>query len=186
MHGISRAGMAPPRRLRYIAAMDIHPDDLSGPEIAALLQAHLDTMAVHSPPESRHALDLAGLRRPDVTFWCAWDGPVLMGCGALKQLDATHGEIKSMHTAARFRGRGVAAALLDTILAEARRRGLARLSLETGSMAAFAPARTLYARRGFIECPPFADYRPDPHSTFMTLALHEMPGRPRPAGRGPR
>ena len=151
--------------------MDIRLDDLAGPQIAALLRTHLDTMAPHSPPESRHALDLTGLRAPDITFWCAWDGDELMGCGALRRLDATHGEIKSMHTAERHRGRGVGAAILDTIIAEARRLGLRRLSLETGSMAAFAPARALYARRGFVECEPFGDYRPDRYSTFMTLEL---------------
>lgn len=151
--------------------IDIREDDLRGPEIAALLTAHLDTMAEHSPPESRHALNLDGLRAPDVTFWCVWDGPDLLGCGALKELDPAHGEIKSMHTASAQRGRGIGARMVEHIIAEARRRGYRRLSLETGSMAAFAPARNLYARYGFELCPPFGSYRLDPHSVFMTLAL---------------
>jgi putative acetyltransferase len=103
--------------------MDIRIDDLSGPAIHALLQAHLDTMAVHSPPESRHALNLDGLRAPEITFWCVWEGAALIGCGALKQLDATHGEIKSMHTAIAHRGKGVATRMVEHILAVARERG---------------------------------------------------------------
>lgn len=151
--------------------MIIREDDLTGPEIAALLQAHLDTMALHSPPESIHALDLDALRVPDVTFWTVWDGPDLLGCGALKELDAGHGEIKSMHTAEQHRGRGVARLLVKYILRTARDRGYARLSLETGSMEAFAPARALYARFGFVETGPFGDYAEDPFSVFMTLVL---------------
>lgn len=151
--------------------MLIRIDDLRGPEIAALLRTHLDNSALHSPPESAHALDLDALRRPEITFWTAWEGDGLMGCGALKQLDASHGEVKSMHTAERFRRRGVAEALLRTIVAESRQRGYRRLSLETGSMDAYAPARALYARHGFVECGPFAGYALDPHSTFMTLDL---------------
>lgn len=146
-------------------------DDLRGPEIAALLEAHLDQMAESSPPESRHALDLDGLRGPDVTFWTAWRDNVLLGCGALKEIDAAHGEIKSMHTAKAARGQGVGAAILATILDEARCRNYARLSLETGSMAAFHPAHRLYERHGFSFCQPFADYREDPNSVFMTLEL---------------
>jgi putative acetyltransferase len=153
------------------ATIKIREDDLRGPEIAALLTAHLDTMAQHSPPESRHALDLDGLRVPAVTFWCAWDGPALLGCGALKQLDPEHGEVKSMHTAAAHRGKGVAAALVEHILGVAAARGYRRLSLETGSMAAFEPARALYARYGFEFCGPFEGYREDPNSVFMTRAM---------------
>lgn len=155
-------------------AIEIREDDLGGPEIAALLTAHMDHMTQLSPPESRHALDLDGLRTPDITFWTAWDGADLLGCGALKQLDAGHGEIKSMHTAERHRGRGVAARLLAHIVAEARRRGYTRLSLETGAMPAFRAAHQLYARHGFAPCPPFADYRLDPNSLYMTLALDEV------------
>lgn len=151
--------------------VSIREDDLRGPEVAALLRAHLDQMADQSPPESRHALDLDGLRTADVTFWCAWDGPAPLGCGALKELDPRHGEIKSMHTSAVQRGRGVAAKILTHIIDAARARGYRRLSLETGSMAAFAPARALYERFGFAYCAPFADYRDDPNSVFMTLAL---------------
>lgn len=151
--------------------LQIRVDDLSGPEIKALLETHLDTMAEHSPPESRHALDLEALRTPAVTFWTVWDGADLVGCGALKALDDRHGEIKSMHTAKAHRGKGAARKLVLHILDEARRRGYRRLSLETGSMAAFLPARKLYETFGFSECPPFANYRLDPHSTFMTLVV---------------
>lgn len=154
--------------------MLIRVDDLRGPETADLLAAHAAFCRSTSPPESNHFLELDALRAPDVTFWTAWEGRGLMGCAALKQLDAAHGEIKSMHTAAAFRGRGVGAALLGHLLEEARRRGYRRLSLETGSMAAFAPARALYARFGFVDCPPFGDYRPDPNSVFMTLDLGEV------------
>jgi putative acetyltransferase len=149
----------------------IREDDLSGAEIQALIAAHLQNSSLHSPPESMHALNVAGLRAPDLTFWSVWDGPVLLGCGALKALDHAHGEIKSMHTVQRFRGRGIGARLLEHLIAEATRRGYRRLSLETGSMQAFAPARALYARYGFRDCPPFGDYREDPYSSFMTLEL---------------
>lgn len=152
--------------------MIIREDDLSGPEIAALLEAHLDLMRAVSPPESVHALDLEALRAPAVTFWTVWDGAVLLGCGALKELDPAQGEIKSMHTAAAARGRGVARRLLEHILEAARRRGYRRLSLETGSTEDFAAARGLYSGFGFTYCGPFADYRPDPFSAFMTLELN--------------
>ncbi|MEM6464353.1 MAG: GNAT family N-acetyltransferase [Pseudomonadota bacterium] len=151
--------------------MLIRLDDLRGSEIADLLRAHLDQMAEHSPPESRHALDLEGLRAPDVTFWTAWRKGTLLGCGALKELDAAHGEIKSMHTARAERGQGVAASILQTILVEARKRAYRRLSLETGSMNAFRPAHQLYMKHGFEACPPFGDYIEDRNSIFMTLAL---------------
>jgi len=155
--------------------MLIRKDDLTGPEIAALLEAHLQLMRDTSPPESVHALDLDGLRAPEVTFWTVWDGGILLGCGALKALDPDHGEIKSMHTAAAARGRGVARQMLEHIVAEARARRYRRLSLETGSMSAFAPARALYAGFGFRDCPPFGDYVLDPNSTFMTLKLQPAP-----------
>ena len=151
--------------------IEIRADDLRGADVAALLQEHLDDMHRHSPPESVHALDLDTLRRPEITFWVVRDGDALLGCGALKQLDPRHGEIKSMRTANVHRGRGVGALMLEHIVAEARRRGYARLSLETGTPAAFDPARRLYARYGFVECGPFAGYAPDPYSTFMTLEL---------------
>lgn len=151
--------------------LQIRIDDLRGPEVAALLQTHVAFCRASSPPESTHVLDLDALRAADITFWTAWEGSELLGCGALKQLDAGHGEIKSMHTAARRRGRGVGLAILKQIVAEARSRGYRRLSLETGSMEAFAPARALYSAFGFVECPPFGGYRLDPNSVFMTLEL---------------
>lgn len=151
--------------------MQIRLDDLRGAAIQALLAEHLADMHAISPRESVHALDVERLRAPEITFWTVWDGEVLLGCGALKQLDPVHGEIKSMRTAGSQRGRGVGRAMLDHILATARGRGYRRLSLETGSQAAFAPARRLYERAGFVPCGPFADYRPDPNSVFLTLLL---------------
>lgn len=151
--------------------MEIRVDELKSPEILGLLREHLQSMTLHSPPESIHALDVEALRRPEITFWSAWEGAELMGCGALKELAPGHGEIKSMRTVAAHLRRGVAAALMRQILAEAQRRGYERLSLETGSAAAFAPAHRLYASFGFQPCEPFADYVEDPHSVFMTKAL---------------
>ena len=151
--------------------MDIRIDDLRGPEIARLLQEHLDEMFLHSPPESVHALDLETLRRPEITFWTVWKDGALMGCGALKALDASHGEIKSMRTARDHLRKGVAATLMRHILRVARERGYRRLSLETGSPDAFLPARAMYERFGFEECGPFADYVEDPYSVFMTIEL---------------
>jgi len=151
--------------------MDIRPDDPARPDIAQLLREHLDQMHSLSPPESVHALDGAALRAPGITFWSARRDGALLGCAALKELDARHGEVKSMRTAAAHLRQGVAARLLAHVLDEARRRGYARVSLETGSMTAFAPARTLYERFGFTYCGPFGDYVEDPHSVFMTLEL---------------
>ena len=124
-----------------------------------------------SPPESVHALPIDKLRAPEITFWTIWEKDELLGCGALKQLDAAHGEIKSMRTVARHLRRGVARTMLDHLITEAGRRGYRRLSLETGAAEAFAPARELYARAGFTLCPPFADYVEDPNSVFMTKLL---------------
>jgi putative acetyltransferase len=149
----------------------IRPDSLEGPEIAALLQRHLDHAAAHSPRESIHALDLERLRSPGITFWSAWAGDALLGCAALRELAPDHGEIKSMHTAAEHRGKGVAAALVAHLLDAGRARGYRRVSLETGTMDGFAAARALYARFGFRPCPPFGDYREDPNSVCMTLDL---------------
>ncbi len=160
--------------------MRILIDDLEGTEIRGLLSEHLQAMEQTSPPESRHALDLAGLRYPDVTFWSIWDGAELAGCGALKELDATHAEIKSMRTAAAHLRKGVASKMLEHLIAEARRRGYRRLSLETGSMAYFEPARKLYASFGFVPCAPFGNYKEDPNSVFMTKLLRA----PLPAGEG--
>jgi putative acetyltransferase len=151
--------------------MKIIIDDLKGPEIQALLQEHLDSMQLYSPPESIHALDLAALRKPEITFWTAWEDGELLGCGALKELDAQHGEIKAMRTSSRHLRKGVARAILAHILEEARRRGYKRLSLETGSHEAFAPARSLYASLGFTCCEPFADYILDPYSVYMAMEL---------------
>ena len=133
-------------------SLRIVEDDLSGPEIAALLRLHLDEMHRWSPPCSVHAMPIERLRQPDVTFYAAWDGKILAGCGALKQLDATHGELKSMRAAPDYRGKGVGKAILLHLLAEARARGYARVSLETGRPEPFLPARRLYEAHGFVEC----------------------------------
>ncbi|MCP5282896.1 MAG: GNAT family N-acetyltransferase [Rhodoferax sp.] len=149
----------------------IRLDDLSDPRIALFLEEHIRDMRAVSPPESKHALDLEGLRQRDIRFWSAWDGGQLVGCGALKQLDESHGELKSMRSAVSHRGRGVGRQMLLHILAEARATGLRRLSLETGAMPFFAPARALYAAHGFVPCAPFGSYRADPNSVFMRLLL---------------
>jgi len=151
--------------------MRIEVDDLSRPAVHALLQEHLANMYELSPPESVHALDLSKLRAPDITFWSVWDGATLVGCGALKQMSATEGEIKSMRTPKALRRRGAGRAVLEHIIAEAKRRGYRRLNLETGSQDGFVPARTLYESFGFTYCGPFGDYRPDPNSAFMTMEL---------------
>ena len=149
----------------------IEPDDLRRAEVRSLLGEHLTSMYALSPPESVHALSIEGLKSPDVTFWTVWDGNVLMGCGALKEIDATHGEVKSMRTPSRLRRRGAGRAVLEHILAEARARGYKRLSLETGSMEEFKPAQKLYESFGFSYCGPFGPYKEDPYSRFMTLEL---------------
>nr|WP_233505805.1 GNAT family N-acetyltransferase [Rhodoferax lacus] len=154
-----------------ISAMDIRIDDLRGAATIALLEAHRQNMFEHSPPESVHALDLDGLRQPGITFWSAWEGDVLMGCGALKELNAEQAELKSMRTADGHLRKGVAAKILQHIIAVARNRHYKQLYLETGPVAAFAAARALYARYGFRECGPFADYPEDPYSVFMVLDL---------------
>jgi putative acetyltransferase len=151
--------------------MEIKIGDLMSPKIQSFLKDHLEDMARHSPPESIHALNLEGLVKPEITFWSIWDKGELMGCGALKELDSRHGEIKSMRTAPAHRGKGAATLMLNHIEEEAKRRGYKRLSLETGSMDVFAPAHRLYARFGFKECGPFADYVEDPSSKFMTKEL---------------
>ena len=151
--------------------MKIRLDDLTGASVSRLLNEHLSDMALHSPPESIHALDLTALRKPDVTFWCAWEGGELAGCGALKELNAEHAEIKSMRTAVTFRNKGVAKMMLEHLLCEAAKRSYKRLSLETGSMEAFYPARSLYSKYGFEYCAPFSSYQSDPNSVFMTIEL---------------
>ncbi|MEU3909980.1 GNAT family N-acetyltransferase [Streptomyces sp. NPDC029721] len=152
--------------------MRIAVDDLSGSEVAAFLAEHVAEMRSITPPESKHALDLEGLRRPGVTFWTVTDDDgSIVGCGALKALAAGHAEVKSMRTASARKRSGVASLLLGHLIGEARRMGYARLSLETGAAEFFAPARALYAKFGFEPCAPFADYEPDPVSVFLTRAL---------------
>ncbi|MBD1382946.1 GNAT family N-acetyltransferase [Metabacillus arenae] len=151
--------------------MEIKIDDLTGSEVAELVGEHLQGMTLHSPPESIHALNLDALRKPEITFWSAWERDELVGCGALKELDGQHGEIKSMRTSSLHLRKGVAKRLLEHIIEEAKRRGYRRLSLETGSMDAFEPAKRLYASFGFQDCKPFSDYIEDPNSVFMTKEL---------------
>jgi len=152
--------------------MRIELDDPAAPDVRALLEEHLRDMHAQSPRESVHALDVSGLKVPSITFWTVRDADgLLLGCGALKELDARHGEIKSMRTPRSLRRRGAGRAVLAHIVDEARRRGYGRLSLETGSQVAFAPARRLYESAGFVRCGPFGDYREDPNSVFMTLVL---------------
>jgi putative acetyltransferase len=153
------------------SSLKIKIDDLNGPEISELLAEHLRCMAAVSPPESRHALNLDGLRQPGITFWSAWLDRELVGCGALKELDAEHGEIKSMRTLAVRQRQGIGSFVLHHLISEAKRRGYTRLSLETGSMPYFAPAHALYQKFGFKRCSPFADYREDPNSFFFTREL---------------
>ena len=149
----------------------ITEDDLTGPEIAALLQLHLDEMHRWSPPASVHALPIARLRAPDVTFYAAWHGAELAACGALKALGGGHGELKSMRAAPAWRGRGAGRAMLDHLLREARARGYSQVSLETGRPDEFLPAQRLYESHGFAECPPFGDYVADQFSIYMTRIL---------------
>jgi putative acetyltransferase len=151
--------------------MHIKEDDLSGPEIRALLETHFAGMLANSPKDSCHFLDFEGLKGPGVTFWSVWENDSLMGCGAVKELHATHGEIKSMRTHEDHLRKGAAAAMLEHIIATAKARGYKRLSLETGSGPAFDAAHGLYLRYGFEYCEPFGDYVEDPFSRFMTLAL---------------
>ena len=151
--------------------MDIRPGDLADPRIQALLISHLRQCRAVTPQGSAHALDLSGLQSRDIDLFAAWDGEDLVGVGALKRLDGHHGEIKSMHTAQDRRGGGIGRAMLARIESEARRYGLDRLFLETGSFDFFFPARRLYRKHGFRDCPPFEPYVPDPNSAFMTRAL---------------
>jgi putative acetyltransferase len=146
-------------------------DDLSGREIAEFLDEHVRQMREITPLESKYALDLDGLRQPEITFWSVVDGDTLVGCGALKRLDAAHAEVKSMRTAPARQRSGVASLLLAHIVSEARRMGFARLSLETGTADFFQSARNLYEKFGFAYCEPFAEYEPGPHNVFMTRAL---------------
>ena len=151
--------------------MEIKVDNLTDPKIHVLLQEHLDDMYATSPPESVHALDLSGLRKPEITFWSVWIGDDLVGCGALKALPNNFGEIKSMRTAREHLRKGVARKMLSHIITEAKQRGMRQLFLETGSMDFFKPAHGLYTEAGFVSCGPFDSYVEDPNSVFMTLEL---------------
>jgi len=151
--------------------MEIRRDDLTGEEVKALIREHLHGMSLQSPPESIHVLGIEQLQQPEVTFWSVWMGKELAGCGALKELDSGHGEVKSMRTASAHLRKGVASSLLQYIIKKAKRRGYRQISLETGSIEAFEPARRLYERFGFRNCQPFAEYTEDPNSVFMTLKL---------------
>jgi putative acetyltransferase len=151
----------------------IREDDLTGQKIADFLREHLEHMHEITPPESVHALDLTALRSPNITFWSAWEGDELLGCGALKELDLRTGEVKSMRTAKAHRRKGIAAKILEQIIQVAEQRNYDRLYLETGSMLEFAPARALYLRYGFQYCDPFGDYMDDPNSVFMTKKLSQ-------------
>ena len=163
--------------------MKIETDDLSRPAIWALLEEHLRDMHALGPPESVHALGLEALRRPEMTFWSAWEGELLLGCGALMALGNRHGEVKAMRTPDARRRTGAGRALLMHIVEVARARGYERLSLETGSVAAFTPAHRLYESVGFVRTGPFGDYTPDVNSVFMTLTLAPAPASPRPTAR---
>ena len=151
--------------------MKIIVDNLSGKAIADFLDEHIREMKTLSPPESKHALDLEGLRKPEITFWTVWKDQILVGCGGLMELNKDQGEIKSVRTSSMHRQTGVASKLLQHMLDEAEMRGYSRLSLETGSMERFAAARKFYEKFGFEYCEPFSDYVLDPHSVFMTKAL---------------
>lgn len=151
--------------------LEVRRDDLSGAEVQALLREHMAGMMSSSPPESVHALPLEALLKPEITFWSVWLGSELAGCGALKDLGNSQGEIKSMRTRQNFLRQGVGQAALSTIVSEATTRGYTRLSLETGSTADFKPAHALYLRNGFEVCGPFGDYKFDPFSVYMTRLI---------------
>ncbi len=154
-----------------IPESEIAVDDPRSDDIRELLELHLDFCNLHSPPEDVHALDVEGLAGPDITFLSLRVNGELLAVGALKRLDAEHAELKSMHTVSAARGRGIARKMVDHLIGIARDRGFRRVSIETGSMEAFAPARALYASAGFSECGPFGDYVPSVNSTFMTRLI---------------
>lgn len=149
----------------------IRPGDFSDPRVIALLTLHFTENHAVTPAGSAHVLDLSAMQVPEISFWTIWDNDSLLGMGALKRMSAGDGEIKSMRTTNEAKRRGVASVMLRHIIDAARKDGLARLFLETGSFDYFRPARELYARHGFAECAPFAGYKPDPNSTFMMLTL---------------
>jgi putative acetyltransferase len=151
--------------------MRIIDGDLDDPRVVDLLHTHVTSARAQTAPGSAHALDLAGLKSSDISVWTIWEDQTLAGVGALKRLSDDHGEVKSMHTAQVMRGKGAGSAMLRHIIEAAKARGIARLSLETGSWEYFDPARRLYREHGFVECRPFADYVLDPNSVFMSLEL---------------
>jgi putative acetyltransferase len=151
------------------SAMQIVEGHLDDPRVIELLETHLTSARAQTAPGSAHALDLTGLKSPDISVWTMWQDATLVGVGALKRLSDHHGEVKSMHTARAMRGKGAGSAMLRHIIAAAKARGMSRVSLETGSWEYFDPARRLYRKHGFVECPPFADYVLDPNSVFMSL-----------------
>lgn len=151
--------------------MHILRGNLSDERILRLLRYHFDKCHEVTPPGSAHVFDVSRLAAPDIDFWAAWDGEQLLGVGAMKPLDASHGEVKSMHTSEAARRRGVGSALIKHIIQASQARGLTRLSLETGSFGYFEPAVALYKAHGFGECEPFGDYKPDPNSVFLTRAI---------------
>jgi putative acetyltransferase len=142
-----------------------------GADLSLLMERHTADMHAETPPESIHMMDASALAIPEVSFFVMREDGRAIGMGAFKRLDAAHGEIKSMHVLHEVRGRGLSKAMLSHLEAEARATGLTRLSLETGAEPIFVPARELYARAGYAECPPFGSYKPDPHSVFMTKTL---------------
>ena len=151
--------------------MRIEHDDLTRAPVLDLLREHLANMHELSPPEQVFALDVSGLQAPSITFWTVWDGDTLLGCGALKELSPTEGEIKSMRTPDALRRRGAGRAVLAHIVATARERGYTCLQLETGTHPGFGAAHALYRSFGFVDSGPFGSYKPDPSSTFMRLDL---------------
>lgn len=154
---------------------EIKLDDLSGAQIFTLLEEHLADMQATSPPESKHALDLSGLKDPSVKFWTIWDKQTLAGCAAYKRLNSIEAEIKSMRTASAYKNKGVASLLLKHVINDALQNNFQSVYLETGSMDYFKPARSLYEKHGFSYCQPFADYVDDPNSKFMFLTLTKYP-----------
>ncbi|MCG8638290.1 MAG: GNAT family N-acetyltransferase [Desulfobacterales bacterium] len=152
-------------------SIDILIDDLSNPKVIEFLNDHLRHMVEITPPGCVHALDVEALKKPEITFWTVWERSVLVCCGALKELNATHAELKSMRTAPSHLGKGIASRLLEHILTEAKKKGYQRISLETGSYDAFTPARNLYEKFGFKYGKPFSDYNENPNSVFMTKDL---------------
>jgi putative acetyltransferase len=152
--------------LHYSVTPQIKLGDLTEPRIAVFLEEHIADMRSVSPPESKHALDLKGFQQPEISFYLVWDNQTLIGCGALRELDASHGEIKSMRTARNHRGQGIGSRILTHLEEVARERGYARMSLETGAKKSIAPARGLYQKHGFVISEPFASYLPDPNGVL--------------------